>query len=67
MSLTSQLLTAIENSAATLYRISKDSGVPYVVVHRFARGERQIKLDTADKLADYFGMKLTRPRRGSPK
>jgi plasmid maintenance system antidote protein VapI len=66
MSLTNQLLAAIENSGATLYRIAKDSGVHYVVLHRFAHGERQIKLDTADKLAAYFGMRLTKPRRVSP-
>jgi hypothetical protein len=67
MSLTAQLLAAIENSGASLYRISKDSGVPYVVLHRFAHRERQIKLDTADKLATYFGMRLTAPKRVSPK
>ncbi len=67
MSLTSQILAAIENSGATLYRIAKDSGVSYVVLHRFAHRERQIRLDTADKLAEYFGMRLTRPRRVSPK
>ena len=66
MSLTNQLLAAIKNSGVTLYRIAKDSGVPYVVLHRFARGERQIKLETADKLADYFGMRLTEPKRVSP-
>jgi len=66
MDLTDQLRDAIKNSGATLYRIAKDSGVPYVVLHRFASGERQIKLDTADKLAAYFGMKLTKPRRVSP-
>ena len=47
----------------TLYRIAKDSGVVYQVLHRFARGERDLTLETATKLADYFGMRLTRPRR----
>ena len=67
MSLTTQLRSAIETSGVTLYRIAKDSGVPYAVVHRFASGERQIKMDAADKLAAYFGMRLTRPKRVSPK
>ena len=66
MSLTAQLRSAIKTSGATLYRIAKDSGVPYAVVHRFAHGKRQIKLDAADKLAAYFGMKLTKPKRVSP-
>ena len=67
MSLTEQLHSAIKTSGATLYRISKDSGVLNAVLHRFATGQRQIKLDQADKLAAYFGMRLTRPRRVSPK
>lgn len=67
MSITAQLRSAIKDSGATLYRIAKDSGVSYAVVHRFASGERQIKLDAADKLAEYFGMKMTKPKRVSPK
>ena len=67
MSLTAQLRSAIKNSGVSLYRIAKDSGVSYTVLHRFATGGRQIKADAADKLADYFGMKLTKPRRVSPK
>ena len=66
MSLTAQLRSAIETSGASLYRIAKDSGVPQSVVHRFATGQRQIKLDAADKLAAYFGMRLTKPKRVSP-
>jgi plasmid maintenance system antidote protein VapI len=67
MSLTAQLRKAIKTSGVSLYRIAKDSGIPWAVVQRFATGERQIKLDTADKLADYFGMRLTAPKRVSPK
>jgi len=63
MALQDQLRQAIENSGLTLYRIAKDSGVAYQVLHRFARGERDLTLETATKLADYFGMRLTRPRR----
>ena len=67
MSLTAQLRNAIKNSGASLYRIAKDSGVPHPVVHRFAHGERKSSWTQADKLAEYFGMRLTRPRRVSPK
>jgi transcriptional regulator with XRE-family HTH domain len=66
MSLTGELRDAIESSGVTLYRIAKDSGVSYAVLHRFANGERQIKLDSADKLADYFGMRLMKPKRSRP-
>ena len=67
MSLTAQLRSAIKTSGATLYRVAKDSGVPYAVVHRFATGQRQVKLAAADKLAEYFGMRLTKPKRVDPK
>jgi plasmid maintenance system antidote protein VapI len=63
MTLQDQLRQAIEDSGLTLYRIAKDSGVVYQVLHRFASGERDLTLETASKLADYFGMRLTRPRR----
>ena len=63
MALQDQLRQAIKDSGLTLYRIAKDSGVVYQVLHRFARGERDLTRETATKLADYFGMRLTRPRR----
>ncbi len=66
MTLTDQLIDAIEGSGATLYRVAKDSGVPCAVLQRFVIRERGITLKTADKLAAYFGMRLTKPRRVSP-
>jgi len=63
MALQDQLRRAVEDSGLTLYRIAKGSGIAYQVLHRFARGERDLTLETASKLADYFGMRLTRPRR----
>jgi transcriptional regulator with XRE-family HTH domain len=63
MALHDQLRQAVEQSGLTLYRIAKDSGMAYQVLHRFARGERDLTLETASKLADYFGMRLTSPRR----
>ena len=63
MTLQEQFRQAIEDSGLTLYRIAKDSGVAYPVLYRFASGERDLTLATASKLADYFGMRLTCPRR----
>ena len=63
MALQDQLRQAIKDSGLTLYRIAKDSGIAYQVLHRFASGERDLTLKTATKLADYFGMRLTRPKR----
>jgi transcriptional regulator with XRE-family HTH domain len=61
MPVSDQLRAAIQKSELTLYRIAKDSGVPYGMLYRFAIGERDIRLGTADKLAAYFQMRLTRP------
>lgn len=53
MKLDDQLRQAIENSGLSLYHIAKDSGVAYQVLHRFARGESDLTLETASKLTDY--------------
>jgi len=63
MALQDQLREAVENSGLSLYRIAKGSGIAYQVLHRFANGQRDLTLETATKLADYFGMRLTRPKR----
>jgi len=67
MALQDQLRQAVEDSGLTLYRIAKDSGIAYQVLHRFARGERDLTLETASRLADYFEMRLTRPKRPKKK
>lgn len=62
MALQDQLRQAIEDSGLTLYRIAKGSGIAYQVLHRFASGQRDLTLETASRLADYFSMRLTRPK-----
>ncbi len=54
------LREAIKADSRTLYRISKDSGVDYGVLHRFADGKRGLTCDTADKLCDVLGFELVR-------
>jgi len=61
------LRQAIADSGLTLYRIGKGTGIAYPVLYRFASGERDLTLETASRLADYFGMRLTRPRRPKQK
>lgn len=63
MTLQDQLRQAIQDSGLTLYRVAKDSGVADQVLRRFASGERDLTLETASKLAEYFGMRLTRAKR----
>jgi plasmid maintenance system antidote protein VapI len=62
MALQDELRRAVQDSGLTLYRIAKGSGIAYQVLHRFARGERDLTLETASRLVDYFGMRLTRPK-----
>jgi hypothetical protein len=54
------LRKAIHDTGETLYRVAKDSGVPYATLHRFMRGERTVNLPTIEKLCVYLGLKLTR-------
>ena len=43
--------------------VAKATHTPYAAIHGFANGHRDIKLETADKLADLFGMRLTAAKR----
>lgn len=58
MTITKKLRNKILKSKQTRYRIAVDSGVDHAVLRRFAKGERDIKLDTADRLARYFKLKV---------
>lgn len=62
MSLTEQLRKAIHDSGLSLYRVAKATHTPYAAIHGFANRHRNIKLETADRLAELFGMKLTPPK-----
>jgi plasmid maintenance system antidote protein VapI len=47
----------------TLNAVAVASGIPYPMLWRFINGDqRNIRLDTADKLCDYFGVRLTAPK-----
>lgn len=58
MTIAKKLKNKILKSKQTRYRIAIDSGVDHAVLRRFVKGERGIKLDTADRLAKYFKLKL---------
>lgn len=50
---------AIERDRRSLYRLARDCGLRYSVLHRFATGERQkINIDTASALCDVLGLSL---------
>ncbi len=58
LDITEQLRRAIEESPETYYRIAKESGVNWSVIDRFVHEERDIRLDTAAKLASYLRLHL---------
>jgi plasmid maintenance system antidote protein VapI len=49
----------IKESGRTWYRIAKDIGVEPDVISRFIKGQRGLRLDTVDRLAAYFHLKLS--------
>ena len=56
--LTDVLRAAIQRSGLTYYRIAKATGIDEANLGRFARGELSIRLDKADRLAAYLGLRL---------
>ena len=56
--ITDVLREAIDRSGLSLYRVAKDTGVPSQSLLRFQRGDQSLRLDKADMLAAYLGLKL---------
>ena len=56
--MTETIRKAIEDSGLTLYQIAADTGVQRASLIRFCRGDQSLRLDVADKLAEYFGLEL---------
>lgn len=57
-SLSEALKRAIEESERTVYQIAKEAHVSQIIVSRFLSGERDIRMATADKLANALGLRL---------
>jgi hypothetical protein len=57
-SLSEDLRLAIRNSGKPVYQIAKAANVSQIVVSRFLSGERDIRMETADRLAEALGLKL---------
>lgn len=62
MAISDQLRDAICNYGS-LYAVARDSGVSYGIIQRFMTDQRDIRLETADRLCEMLGMRLTRPTR----
>ncbi len=57
-SMTDELKAAIKESGLSAYRISQDTGVVVSSILRFLNGETSLRLDVADVLAAYLGLRL---------
>ena len=58
--LTDALLEAIAESELSFKALERETGITRQSLMGFAKGERTIRLDAADTLADYFGIQITR-------
>jgi transcriptional regulator with XRE-family HTH domain len=57
--MTETMKTAIKESGLTRYRIATDTGLGESALMRFMRGQTSLRLDRADVLAAYLGLRLT--------
>jgi len=57
-SLSDALKQTIRESDKSEYQIAQQTGVSQIVISRFLSGERDIRMATADKLAEALGLKL---------
>jgi plasmid maintenance system antidote protein VapI len=58
--ITDVLRQAIADSGLSFKALERETGVVRQSLMKFARGERSLRLDMADKLAVFFGVEVTR-------
>ena len=58
--LTEALLAAIEQSELSFKALERETGVLRQSLMKFAAGKLTIRLDAADKLAEFFDIEVTR-------
>ena len=61
------LRRALTNSGKTSYQLMAETGVNHGVILRFMKGERDIRLETAEKLAAAVGLTVKVPSAAEPK
>ena len=61
-SVSKQLQAELSECGSSHYQISKESGVDRTSIRLFLRGERNIELKTADRLARYLGLRLRKAK-----
>ena len=58
--MTEVLRQAVIDSEIPMLRLSNETGIVRASLIRFVRGDQSLRLDMADKLAEYFGLELTK-------
>ena len=62
-SLATLLRQAANDSGLSVYRIAKDASVDQSTLNKFLRGQRDnLRLDVADRLFDYFKIRVVLPK-----
>lgn len=56
--LTETLRAAVNESPLSFQALERETGVLRQVLMKFARGESGLRLESADKLAEFFGLTL---------
>ncbi len=58
--ITEVLRRSIAESGQPYIALERETGVARASIMRFVRGSQSLRLDMADRLADYFGLELRR-------
>jgi len=61
--MTDALRRAVRESGLSYYAICRETGLVEDSLSRFMRGKQSLRLDKADAVAKFFGLRLTRRRR----
>lgn len=56
--MTESLKRAIESSELSFKALERETGVTRQSLMAFMKGERTLRLDMADRIADYFGLQI---------
>jgi hypothetical protein len=64
--MTDVLKAAIRDCGVTQYRIAQDTGILETSLSRFMRGQTSLRLDKADVIAEYVGLRLVRDPEAMP-
>jgi plasmid maintenance system antidote protein VapI len=57
------LRQVVRDSGVALKALERETGVQRASLSRFLAGRQSLRLDAADRLAAYFGLRLLRPEK----